>query len=530
MGMTAYLSKLIMYHEIQRMNREGFSISQISRAVLLDWRTVKHYLSMSETDYDLFICGQPERKKDLQPCESFVHGKLKLYPDTSAAQMHDWLKEHFSHLGAVSPKTVFNFVAWVRQKYNLPKTPPARIYEMAPETPYGAQAQVDFGFYNMRDGAGKQVKVSFFTMVLSRSRYKFVWFSEVHFTALLSVMAHELAFKFFEGIPAEIVYDQDRVFINDENLGDIILTDDFKAYVRERSFKLRFCRKADPESKGKIENTVKYIKRNFLYNRPFEDIETLNNAAIAWLGRTANATEHGTTRLQPLAEWEIEKVFLSPYAAFEIKVKPQPYTVRKDNTISWKGCFYSVPAGTYKGRGSKVAVHTDNGCIILSDLQDKEICRHTIAVSKGQKVINTDHSRNKTERIDELINLVCALLDNEQQGRILLVAIRLHKPRYIRDHIAIVKQCVEKNDKQSINKALEYCCANNVNSALDFKSVVEKYSRTTTTEKQPLQLVTAINPLNGTLTANRLTEPAKSSITDYDALLQIQPCCQAGSA
>lgn len=519
-----------MYHEIQRMNREGFSISRISRIVLLDWRTVKHYLSMSETDFDLFISGQPERKKGLQPCENFVHAKLKLYPDTSAAQMHDWLKEHFSQLGAVSPKTVFNFVVWVRQKYNLPKIPSARIYEMVAETPYGAQAQVDFGFYNMRDGTGKQVKVTFFTMVLSRSRYKFVWFSEVHFTALLAVMAHELAFKFFEGIPAEIVYDQDRVFISDENMGDIILTDDFKAYVRERSFKLHFCRKADPESKGKIENTVKFIKQNFLYNRSFEDIETLNYAVLAWLGRTANAMAHGTTQKQPSAEWETEKAFLSPYVAYELKALAQPYTLRKDNTISWKGCFYSVPAGTYKGRGCKVAVHTENGCIIISDLPGKEICRHTIAVGKGQKVTNTDHSRNKAAAINELIELVCALLDDAPKGRLLLAAIRLHKPRYIRDHLTVVRQCIEKNDKQIINKALDYCCANNVTSAIDFKSVVEQYSRSTTTEPQPLQPITTLNPLSGVMAVNRLSEPAKSAIADYDALLQIQPFCQVGSA
>ena len=519
-----------MYHEIQRMNREGFSISQISRIVLLDWRTVKHYLSMSEVEFDLFISGQPERKKELQPCESFVHTKLKQYPDTSAAQMHDWLKEHFSHLKAVSPKTVFNFVVWVRQKYDLPKLPSGRVYEMVAETPYGAQAQVDFGFYNMRDGAGKQVKVTFFTMVLSRSRYKYVWFSEVHFTALLAVMAHELAFKFFEGIPAEIVYDQDRVFIGDENMGDIILTDDFKAYVRERSFKLHFCRKADPESKGKIENTVKFIKQNFLYNRSFEDIETLNHAAIGWLGRTANAMVHGVTQKQPAAEWETEKAFLNPYVAHEVKALPQPYTLRKDNTISWKGCFYSLPAGTYKGRGCKVAVITENGCIIISDLQGKEICRHTIAVGKGQKVTNTDHHRNKETAINELIELVCALLDDVPKGRLLLAAIRLHKPRYIRDHIAVVRQCVEKNDKQIINKALDYCCANNVTSAIDFKSVVEQYSRNIITQAQPLQPITTLNPLNGAMTANRISEPAKSAIADYDALLQIQPFCQVGIA
>jgi len=526
-----------MYHEIQRMNREGFSISRISRIVLLDWRTVKHYLSMSEVDFDVFISGQPERKKELQLCEGFVHGKLKLYPDTSAAQMHDWLKEHFSHLEAVSAKTVFNFVVWVRQKYNLPKIPSARIYEMVAETPYGAQAQVDFGFYNMRDGAGKQVKVTFFTMVLSRSRYKFVWFSDVHFTTLLAVVAHERAFKFFEGVPAEIVYDQDRVFINDENIGDIILTDDFKAYIRECSFKLRFCRKADPESKGKIENVVKYVKQNFLYNRPFEDIETLNQAVTGWLQRTANAMLHGVTQKQPAAEWEREKVFLSPYVAYEIKARLEPYTLRKDNTISWKGCFYSVPAGTYKGRGCKVAIYTENGTIIITDLptgqaglQGKEICRHPIATGKGQKVLNTDHSRDKAAAINELIELVCALVDNAPQGRLLLTAIRVHKPRYIRDHIAIVKQCIEKNEKEIISKALDFCVLNNVNSAMDFKSVVEQYSRSTISAKQPLQPITAINPLGGAMTANRLSEPAKSAIADYEALLQLQPFCQVGSA
>ena len=112
----------------------------------------------------------------------------------------------------------------------------------------------------------------------------------------------------------------------------------------------------------------------------------------------------------------------------------------------------------------------------------------------------------------------------------MLAAIRLHKPRYIRDHITIVRQCIEKNDKQIINKALDYCCANNVNSAIDFKSVVEQYSRNTTTQIQLLQPITTLNPLNGAITASRLSEPAKSAIADYDTLLQIQPFCQVGIA
>ena len=71
----------------------------------------------------------------------------------------------------------------------------------------------------------------------------------------------------------------------EENKGDLILTEQFKAYSNQRRFKLHFCRKSDPESKGKVENVVKYVKQNFLYNRSFTDIDTLNEEALAWLAR-----------------------------------------------------------------------------------------------------------------------------------------------------------------------------------------------------------------------------------------------------
>ena len=215
--MNAYLTKLIMYHEIHRMSREGYSISKIGRTILLDRRTVRSYLAMSEADFDCFMEKQSDRKKELFPYEEFIKSKLKKHSDTSSAQMHDWLKEHFTGFPSVSPKTVFNFVAWIRQKYHLPKLCPVREYEMVQETPYGKQAQVDFGEYNLRDNEGKRVKVFFFTSVLARSCYKYVWFWDQYFTTELAIEAHEKAFIFFDGIPDEIVYDQDKVFIVSEN-------------------------------------------------------------------------------------------------------------------------------------------------------------------------------------------------------------------------------------------------------------------------------------------------------------------------
>src|SRR5690606_38894205 len=217
------------------------------------------------------------RQKKLLPYEDFVRKRLEGFRDTTAAQMHDWLKEHHPEFPAVSQKTVFNFVSWVREKHRLPLIKTERQFQQLEETPFGKQAQVDFGEYNMRTTTGTRAKVFFFTFILSRSRYKYVWFIDRYFTSELAIGAHEKAFEYIGGIPDEIVYDQDKVFIVSENGGDIILTDAFRAYTRDQSFDLYFCRKADPQSKGKVENVVKYVKQNFLYNRTYHNIETLND-------------------------------------------------------------------------------------------------------------------------------------------------------------------------------------------------------------------------------------------------------------
>jgi transposase len=162
------------------------------------------------------------------------------------------LKESYPELPKVSQKTVFNFVSRVRRKHNIPYIKTPRPYEVVEELPYGKQGQVDFGEYNMRNTLGKRVKVYFFAYILSRSRFKFVWFTDRPFTSVLTVEAHEKAFGYTGGIPEQIVYDQDRVLVVSENGGDIILTDTFKSYCLERSFSLYFCRKSDPESKGKV--------------------------------------------------------------------------------------------------------------------------------------------------------------------------------------------------------------------------------------------------------------------------------------
>jgi hypothetical protein len=505
------------YYEIHRMFREDYSISQISRDLGLNRRTIRRYLAMNEAQYEQYISVQSNRNKELIPFLEFVKYKLGKYPETSAAQMHDWLKEQHDYFPKVSPKTVYNFVMWVRQTFDLPKIHPEREYLIVDEQPYGKQAQVDFGEYNMRDGNGHRVKVWFFTMVLSRSRHKYVLFSEHHFTSETAIEAHERAFAFFQGIPDEIVYDQDRVFIVDENKGDIILTDVFKAYTKERSFSLHFCRKSDPESKGKIENVVKFTKQNFLYNRPFYNIETLNDEAIAWLGRTANLMPHNCTKKSPVDEWRIELPFLHPYVPIKIQPMQKTYSVRHDHSITWKGNFYKLPLGTYKGKNTQVYIKKEAGQIIISDLSGKEIYRHTIPEGRGHVVTNTDLRRDKSAAIEELIQNVSQLFDDVDGARKLLETIHVDKPRYVRDQLILIRQTVEKCDKKIADQALAYCIQNNVHGANDFKMVVKKYTQDMV--PQIKMGINSLNPLTGSTSLTATMIPATSKIIDYDNLI-----------
>jgi transposase len=501
------------------MDREGFSLSKISRELVIDRRTVRFYLSMNESQYEQFIAAQAEKKRELEPYEEFIKSKLETYQETSAAQMHDWLKEHYPKFPGVTAKTVYNFVMWVRQKHHLPKISPLRDYQAVEELPYGQQAQVDFGQYNMRNGLGKRLKVWFFTMVLSRSRYKYVFFSDTPFTSYTAIESHEKAFAFYGGLTKEIVYDQDKVFLADENKGDLLLTDAFKNYCRERAFRLHFCRKSDPESKGKVENVVKYVKQNFLYNRPFTDIDILNSEVLAWLGRTANAQLHAGTHKIPYNEWCVERGYLIPFIAFPMQLPSILYTVRKDNTISWKGNFYTLPSGTYKGRGTQVKVSKDNASIVISDQAGNHLCTQIISSGKGNLVRNTDHKREKSAGIAQMITDISCMFSNPELAKSYIEGIRAEKPRYVRDQLILIKQTIEDTDSQTIDHTLQYCLQMKVFSANDFKSVAAGLLQKKSLEKSTL-LMTPINPLNGQSASVAQSQPKQSSIVDYEILMQ----------
>ena len=502
----------IMYYEIQRLQREGLSHSAIASLFVMNRRTVVKYSAMSEAEYEAFLLKRASRVKLLSVYESFVKDRLTAHPAASAAQMHDWLKEHHKTFPQISAKTVYNFVMAIRQKYAIPLQEASRDYFVVDELPYGLQAQADFGQYTMRNTEERRKKVYFFVMMLSRSRMKFVLFSTSPFTCSTAIEAHEEAFKFFHGIPVEVVYDQDRLFLVDENLGDLLLTRAFKDYVFEQEFRLHFCRKSDPQSKGKVENVVKFVKNNFLYGRSYFDIDTLQSQVLGWLTRTGNGVIHSTTRKMPLQEWGIEKQHLTPWASVRILPVYIIRYVRQDNTISYQGNFYSVPQGTFK-KDVMVMIWLKDDELHIHDEHRKFLCRHRIAEIKGTKVINTDHKRDKSKKLKELTAEIAALFINIALAAEYFELIRQVKGRYLRDQVQAIREAILGRNKELVNKVLETCVAERYLSARIFSELLSMQESKDPSITAPIGKVVLLDPAS---TRKAEIKPDKSDMEDYE--------------
>jgi transposase len=172
------------------------------------------------------------------------------------------------------------------------------------------------------------------------------------FTTRDVIQAYENAFQCFGGMPKELVYDQDNLIVVSENAGDLILTAEFESYRRQRNFILHVCRKADPESKGKIEKVVGFIKKNFAKHRLFINLDKWNEQGWEWLFRTGNGRIHNPTKKKPIDVFKLEKTHLQPISPsldiknvqnFKLK-NSITRTVRKDNTILYKSNRYTVPS------------------------------------------------------------------------------------------------------------------------------------------------------------------------------------------
>src|SRR4029434_9169656 len=109
-------------------------------------------------------------------------------------------------------------------------------------------------------------------------------------------------------------------------------------------FTIAPCNVGKGNEKGRVENGVGYVKKNFLAGLELPDFSALNPAARHWLDTVANVRLHGETREQPTALWHTERPSLRPVPLhpFDIATVSQVRASRPSRMPS-SACPHSRP-------------------------------------------------------------------------------------------------------------------------------------------------------------------------------------------
>ena len=85
------VDKLMVYTEIRKLRKEGFSERQISRKLGISRTTVSKYLEMDSEEMATWLASTRTRTRKLDKHSVLILGWLREHPDMSSSQIHDWL-------------------------------------------------------------------------------------------------------------------------------------------------------------------------------------------------------------------------------------------------------------------------------------------------------------------------------------------------------------------------------------------------------------------------------------------------------
>src|SRR5260370_355521 len=89
-----------------------------------------------------------------------------------------------------------------------------------------------------------------------------------------------------------------KTVLLDQKGGELHFNQKFLEFAAYYGFVPRVCRPYRPETKGKIESTVRFVKQNFWPGIGFDSLPDLNQQARVWMEKV-NHQPHATTRAVP---------------------------------------------------------------------------------------------------------------------------------------------------------------------------------------------------------------------------------------
>ncbi|WP_275761190.1 IS21 family transposase [Ralstonia pseudosolanacearum] len=252
----------------------------------------------------------------------------------------------------------------------------------------GEAAQVDFGAGPvLRHPDGRDRRTWAFVMTLAHSRHQYVEFVWDQ-TVATWLGCHRRALEWFGAVPTRIIVDNAKCAIIKACSHDPLVQRAYAECAEGYGFRIEACPPHDPQKKGIVESGVKYLKANFLPTRRFRDLADLNAQARAWVMNEAGRRDHGTTRQQPLALFELERALMQPLPAVAPDLGSwHRVSVHRDCHVQFDRGLYSVP---FTLVGKVLWLRATDGTVALFE-DYRHIHTHARVQRPGERRTVADH-------------------------------------------------------------------------------------------------------------------------------------------
>jgi transposase len=322
-----------LWAEIRRLSEiDKLSGRVIARRLHCSRHTVAAALEMQQPP------GQTPapRVSLLAPYVDQIKELLAKYPDLSAVRIREEI--------ARGPQGYTGSATVLRRYLRTIRPARGRVYQEVHYQPAQAM-QVDWGECGRVQVGSTTRKVSVFVAVLCYSRLLYIEFT-------LSQRKAEFyrglvnALTFFGGSPRNLIFDNLKAAVLNGSGRHACFHPEFLALCGYFCMQPVACARRDPESKGLVEGSVRYVKHNALAGRTDELLRFEDYLALAptWRDQVANRRLHETTRERPLDRFQQERGLLRPLPTLPFDTDEiVPAIVSPHARIAFDSNRYSVP-------------------------------------------------------------------------------------------------------------------------------------------------------------------------------------------
>jgi transposase len=366
--------------EIIRLRANGLGTKRIAQSLGISRGTVKKYLKNGGS----IKYKSPGRNSALSEHSDWVRENFFKHGG-NADVVRQELKKEFGL--DISLRTVEREVQAYREELRRESSATLR-YETAP----GEQMQIDFGEkYVLIDS--KRERAHTFVAVLGYSRRAFVKvFRRENQAAWFEGM--EEAFRYFGGVPRTVLVDNAAALVKSHNpvTGELVFNEKHKAFASYWGFIPKACKPRRARTKGKVERSVGYTKKNCIAGREFSSWEELEGHISAWLREISDNREldfyDGKTPLELFEGQESRSLTrIEGRPPFQ-QIREYVRRVSRDSFVDIETNRYSVP---WRYIGYEVRVQVGEAISICEGSTGAVLAVHCLKSGRHETVVLPGH-------------------------------------------------------------------------------------------------------------------------------------------